>query len=262
MNVDVILPAGGRISGEFAREAGAEIKALMTLDGKTVIEHTLETLRRMECVERVIVIGPRELADHPACRLADAVLPEGASGPDNLFCGLEWLERTGEGHPGERALILATDLPFLTEKALEEYLRRCPPDSDICIPIIRREAFEARFPGSQNTYLKLRDGEWTMGCAFLVHPAAIAANRAHLESVFAARKSQIGMARLLGFSFILKFLMRRLSIPDIEARCRQILGCSGTAIPHVPAELAFDIDRPSDYRYAYRHFKTEKRTLA
>ena len=51
--------------------------------------------------------------------------------------------------------------------------------------------------GAAGEYVRLRDGKWTMGGVFLVNPAALEANRLHIERVFAARKSQIAMARLL-----------------------------------------------------------------
>ncbi len=253
--VDVILPAGGRISGEFAAEAGVEIKALISLQGATVLERTISVLRATPGVGRVIVIGPAELRAHPAARGAEAVLSETESGPSNIMRGLEWL-RGGGGLPA-RALILTTDLPFLSAPAMGEFLEACDPDADISVPLVRREVFEARFPGFDTTYVRLRDGEWTMGCAFLVNPEALLTNRHHVERVFAARKSQLQMARLLGVSFVWRFLTRRLTMGDVEARCVAILGCCGKALLESPPELAFDIDLPREYRYAMAQTSSE-----
>jgi len=71
-----------------------------------------------------------------------------------------------------------------------------------------------------------------------------------IERVFAARRSQIGMARLLGPLFVLRFLTRRLSLKQIEGKCLKMLGCAGIGIRGCAPELAFDIDYVSDYRYA------------
>ena len=71
-----------------------------------------------------------------------------------------------------------------------------------------------------------------------------------LDRVFAARKSQWEMGRLLGLPFLLRFATRQLRIAHIEARCRAILNCNGTAISDAPAELAYDIDLPEEYAYA------------
>jgi len=251
--VDAVLPAGGRISGPFAAEAGAEVKALIPLGRGTVLEGTIRALRESAGVGRVVVIGPAELSGHPAVRGAEAVLPEGESGPENIFRGLHWLYQANGGRHAERVLVMTTDLPFLTAETLTRYLEACPANADLCVPLVRRQEFEQRFRGAEVRYVKLRDGEWTMGCAFLVRPEALVASRHHVERAYAARKSQWAMARLLGMGFTLRFLVRRLGVSDIERRCQGMLGCVGAAIRGSPPELAFDIDRPEDYRYALRH---------
>lgn len=255
MGIDVILPAGGRIAGAFAEEAQTPVKALIAWDGATVLERTLHVLRASERVGRLVVIGPAEVASHSsAVRAADAVLPEGTSGPDNIFRGLDWLQNNGR--PNTRVLIVTTDLPFLTAEAVSGFLNACPPDIEICLPAIRREAFEARFPGAINQYVPLRDGAWTLGCAFLIDADALLRSRVHIERVFRARKSQFAMAQLLGPVFTTRFLFRQLSIPDIERRCSQILGCQGRAVMDCSAELAFDIDTIEDYQYALHSTRT------
>jgi hypothetical protein len=248
MSIDVVLPAGGRLKGAFATEAGAEVKALISLGGETVLARTLRVLRETGRVRRLVVIAPAGVSDPGA----DVVLPEAATGPDNILLGLRWLQEQ-EGGASERVLLLTTDLPFLTPRALTDFLDACPAHLDLCAPLVSRAAFEARFPGHDIEFVRLRDGEWTLGCAYLLDPAAIIANQSHIARVFAARKSQLRMARLLGPGFILRFLLRRLAVPDIADRAAQILGCSMAAVPDSPPELAFDIDRPSEYRYARAH---------
>ena len=258
MDIDVILPAGGRIRGEFAGEAGTEVKALIQLGGQSVLERTVAALRATGRIRRIVAVGPdsvRETAlSFAAGARMDAALPEGDTGPENIFRALDWLRANAAAGAGSfdsrRVLIVTTDLPFLTPEALSGFLRACPPDGDICLPVISREAFQTRFPASLNTYVPLRDGHWTVGCVFLVNAGALERSRGPLENIFAARKSQLRMARLLGPIFVLRFLLRRLSVLDIERRCGRILGCAGAAVRDCAPELAFDIDLPGDYRYA------------
>jgi len=246
MKVDVILPAGGRISGELAQAAGTEVKALFRLGGKTMLERTLEVVRATGRASRIVVVGPQEAAPYTK-GLADVVLPETGSGSQNVLQGLEWLSAVnGEEH----ALIVTTDLPFLTPDALNEFLDACPPQLDLCVPVITRQEFEVRFSRSAARYARLRDGEWLIGCAVLVRPAAVVSNRSLLDRVFAARRSKMAMVRLLGPSFVLRFLTRRLTVKQIEAKALDILGCTGSAIRVCAPELAFDIDYPEDYQHA------------
>jgi GTP:adenosylcobinamide-phosphate guanylyltransferase len=256
--VDAILPAGGRIAGAFAAEAGAEVKALISFGGQTMLERTLLALRDAGCVGRMVVVGPDEVAAHPAARAADAVLTEGNSGPENIFRGLDWLYQSNGGRHAERVLIVTTDLPFLTPQMITDFLNACPREADICIPIIRREDCEARFPHAPGTYVGLRDGAWTMGCAFLVNPQAIANNRAYLERIFDARKSQLAMARLLGITFIIRLLTRQLTIAHVEERCQQMLHCKGVAVHGCAPELAFDVDQQEEYHYVVEQMHERK----
>ena len=258
MSIDAILPAAGRIKDDFAAEVGTELKALIEIGGRTVLERTIDTLRATGRVGRIVVIGPEEVAAHPGSRSADAVLPEGGdSGPDNIIAGLEWLRETNGGRDADRVLVVTTDLPFLTPECIAGYLDSCPEGVGICAPLVDSETFEARFPESQTMYVKLRDGRWTMGCAFLVDPAAVFANRDLIERCFQARKSQFAMAQLLGIGFILRFFAGQLAVADVEERCRGILGCSACAIRDSAPELAFDIDQVEDYRYAVQTAREE-----
>lgn len=255
MKVDVILPAGGRITDRFAVETGVTIKALLTVDGFTVLQRTLNTLRSSERVNRCVVIGPNEVASHPAASLADAVLPEGESGPDNIFRGIQWLMDANGGQHAEHVLVVTTDLPFLSLEAVHSFLDACPPDADVCGPLVHRDQFEAKFPNCRAEYVRLRDGEWTMGCAFLINPAVISANRPRVDEVFEARKSQLEMARMLGLGFIMRFLTHTLTVDRIQQRCSEILGCSVCGVHNSAPELAYDIDDQDEYFYALKVYR-------
>jgi hypothetical protein len=249
--LDVILPAGGRLNGAFADEAGVSIKALIRIGGQTVLERTVATLRATGIVDRIVVVGPSELALHPATRGADAVLPDGDCGPDNILRGIDWLE--AQGGASLRVIVVTTDLPFLTADAVRAFVEACPPSGEICVPILRCEAFTERFPDSPATFAPLADGQWTMACGFLLDPNAVRRNHLRIRQVFAARKSEFTMARLLGPLFVLRYLTRRLRVEDIERRCTAILRCRGVAVRNARPEMAADIDTVEDYRYAVTH---------
>jgi CTP:molybdopterin cytidylyltransferase MocA len=258
MMVDAVLPAGGRVKGELASLAGTDLKALMRFGGETVLERTLTTLRATGLAHRIIVVGPQEAVAHVA-DLADAVLPETDSGAGNVLRGTEWLGRVDATGGAGRVLVLTTDLPFLTPEAITRFVEACPPQMDLCVPVLNRQEFEADFPHSEKRYVRLRDGEWMIGCAMLMRPLALLRNRLMIERAFAARRSQLGMARLLGPLFVLRFLTRRLRVAEVEAKCLHILGCTGAGIRGCAPELAFDIDYLSDYRYAAE--RCERRAL-
>lgn len=247
---DAILPAGGTIGPEFAEKVGARVKALIPIGGQTVLGRTLDALEATGLVARTVVIGPDEVLESPDGLRATHRLPPGETGPDNIFRGLDLL--LAENPATEKVLVVTTDLPFLTGEVLRDFIERCPADRDICVPLIREQEFHRRFPGTDATFVTLRDDAWTTGCAYLMDVKAMRRAKPHIDRVFENRKSKMGMARLLGPGFVLKWLTKRLTLSDVEAKITSILGCTGAAVTGAAPELTFDIDYPEDYDYAVR----------
>jgi CTP:molybdopterin cytidylyltransferase MocA len=239
-----VLLAGGRISGELARRSRVEIKALIDFGGETLLDRAVRAARGAG-VERVVVVGPEETAVHGEA----AHVREGSGGIENLFLGLEELSRSGLP---ERLLILATDLPFVTAEAVSALLDAASLEAGVVVPVLTREEFAAGYPEAPAVYVRLADGQFTAASAFVVDPGILSPMRPRLESAFAARKSQLGMAALFGPLATLKFLAGRLRSEDVVRRANRQLGINGCALRGCPPELAFDIDTLEEYEYALR----------
>jgi GTP:adenosylcobinamide-phosphate guanylyltransferase len=248
--LDVILPAGGRIDPAFAANVGTDVKALIQFDGKTILERTLEAVRGTNRVGNVVVIGS-DAVRKASEGLATTTIEEGATGPENIYRGLEAVTKANPN--ARKILLVTTDLPYLTPEILNRFIDSCPEDADICVPLIRQTEYESRFPGSTATFVRLRDDAWTTGCAYVMDVKAMERIRPSVERVFEQRKSKIGMAKLLGPGFVFKFATKRLTLPDVEGKIKSLLGCSGRALTGAPPELAYDIDYMDDYEYAMKH---------
>lgn len=228
--------AGGRIRGKFAEAAGTEVKALAPVEGQPTLRRILDAVCPMPELRRICVVGPeavREVAGGDA-----EWVPETETAVGNLWAGLEHLRLPEDG----LLLLCGTDVPCLDAASLADFIHRCPEDADLCMPLVARETYEATFPGGGNLYVPLREGWMTAGSQYVLRPRVAHANRHLLETLFARRKSQVGMARTLGFSVLWKLLTRRLAVPDLERRAGEILRHPARAIPDCRAELAYDID--------------------
>jgi CTP:molybdopterin cytidylyltransferase MocA len=245
---DAILPAGGRISSPFSDVVGTHSKALIELDGSTILARTLKALNDSGLVQRTVVIGTPEVLQHPDTTLASHSLPEGNTGPDNIFRGLDLLMQSD--HAPDKVLIVTTDLPFLTGDVIRRYIELVSPTKHISVPLIREAEFNERFPDTSAMFVKLKDGSFTTGCMYVIDVKALQIARPHIESVFENRKSKLGMAKLLGPAFVAKWLMKKLTLVDVEKKIEAMLGVTGAAVQGSPPELAFDIDYLEDYEYA------------
>ena len=178
----------------------------------------------------------------------DAIVPAGPSLPNNILLGVK--ELLAMEDPPERLLIVTTDLPFVTDKSLAAFLDLCPPDADFCGALVSAESYLDRFPGSNSTWAKLKDGRFTLGGVYLARTEALRKAMPEIERVIAVRKSVTGMAPLLGPGFLMKLMTRGLTVAAIEAKVGEILNMKVVAVRDSPAELAFDIDEIDDYQYA------------
>jgi GTP:adenosylcobinamide-phosphate guanylyltransferase len=245
----VVITAGGRTTlGDHM------VKALVTLGGVAFLERVLTVLQSAPSVGAITVVGPSEI-EPLTTQYGVTLLPEGKTGIENLQIGLEYAKKeAGTGH----VLFVASDMPFLTVDAIETLLIETLlnvslSDADIIFPVTTKADFDKKFPHCPGTWTKLREGEVTGGSVFLLRPSAIARNLGLLEKTFAVRKSQIGMARLLGLPFIIAFLTHHLTIPAAERRVSQITGCNCKAYLNAPPELSCDIDTPEEYLWAEQH---------
>lgn len=246
---DVILPAGGRVDAALATEAGTGVKAMFRFGKETILGRTVRVLNESGLARRIVAIGG-DAAQEEARRHGAHGLSEAHTGPENILAGLKWLR--SQPDPPKKVLVVTTDLPFLTAELLQRYVAMCPEDKAISVPLISREEWEARFPGSTAMFIRLGDGAWTTGGAFLIDAEALERSMPQIKRVFAQRKSKLGMARLLGPAFVLGLLRKTLTVPQIEAKIQAMLGCSGAAVRGAPPELAYDIDDLEDYAYAKR----------
>ena len=248
--IDAILPAGGLIDDAFAAKVGVKNKALIQFDGKTILRRTLDALEASGRVGETVVIGTEEVLEHEDAKQAGTTLPAGGSGPDNILKGLLFLmERP---NPPDKVLIATTDMPFLTDAIIEDFLDKCASDCDIHVPLVTRDQYVARFPGSTANFVPLKDNVWTIGGAYVVDVQAFQAALPHVQKLFEQRKSKLGMAKLLGPVFLCRFLAKKLTVPMVEAKLKQILGCTGAPVLNCAPELAYDIDDIEDYEYAMK----------
>jgi molybdopterin-guanine dinucleotide biosynthesis protein A len=245
--LDAIVPAGGTIDPEFASRVGTDQKALIQLGDSTVLESILRALRESGRIRNIVVVGSPEVRRR-ASDFGALGAESGNSGPDSIFHGLDELKKHVPNV--DRALIVTGDLAYLSGDVINRFLDLCPADRDICVPVIEEEEFHAVYPGTSSTFVKTRDGTFTVGGVYLMNAHKMPDIRIAMERVFAKRKSKLGMAMLIGPVFILKFLTKSLEIRDIENKIQSMLNCTGAAVRGAPAQLAYDLDDLEDYDYA------------
>lgn len=238
--IDAIILAGSPNDGPLQKCSEVQFEALIPIHGRIMVDYVVAALKDCPSVNNIIVVGPsRELAglaDPPRVTL----VPAGATAIDSMIAGMD-------GTVTEEVLIVTSDVPLLTSKAVEGFLTECTRwPADFYYPIVSKVINQSRFPNVQRTYVKLQEGTYTGGNLFLVNKSILDRGLAKAREVVDLRKSPWRLCRLLGVNFLIKFLLKKLTIHELEQQVSSIFRIKAKAVVVPYPEIGIDVDKPSD----------------
>lgn len=239
--VDAVVLAGSSNNGLLRECSPVPYEALIPVGPKTMVEYVVEALLKARQIRRVQVIGPaNELSPLLA---GDRVSVADSAGGimENIEAGLNRL--SGE----KRVLLVTSDIPMLTPSAVDDFINLCGDMSgDLYYPVISRPVVEKKFPLTRRTYVTLKEGVFTGGNLFLINPAVFKRCVENGQKIINLRKSPLGLCRLLGLGFVIKFLVRSLTLREAEKKVSQLLGIRGVVVVSKFPEVGVDVDKPGD----------------
>ena len=228
------LVLGGGANDKLAAESRLLTKGLIYIAGRPMAHWVMEAIRGAG-FDRVAFVGPRfRLEPEP-----DFWVPDTGDLIQNVEAGLEVLGSE------DRVLISTIDIPLVTPEIVRGFLK-LDPGADLVYPIIPREEVEAKYPGARRTYVRLREGVYTGGNMVILDPAKAERMLRAARRVVAFRKNPLALAMLFGPGVLLKLLLGRLSVAELEARVSRILEVSARAVVVPYPEIGMDVDKPED----------------
>lgn len=237
--IDALVIAGSPNDGKLRECSGEPFEALIPIEGRTMVEYVVEALLKTQRIKNIVVVGPQQLKNifhNP--RVQVVVHHNGMV--DNIAVGFKHLN-------SERILITSADIPLLTPEVINYFIDCCDDDSyDLYYPIIPKQVVEQEYPLIERTYVTLQDGTFTAGNVFIVNASKVPEGLKRGREFIELRKSPLKLCRLLGANFMMKFLMHRLTIAEIESQASALLRLRGKAVICNTPELGIDVDKPSD----------------
>lgn len=235
--MDIVILAGGRCDAEMAALTGQSLRAMVPYAERPMLEIVLDAVRGLG---RAVVVGGPE-SDSP-----DRA-PAGQTFTESLANGLALVR-------AESCLICTADLPLLTREAVTDFVARCSPRALLNYAIVPAHLCEERFPGMKRTTLRLREGRFTGGNLSLCHTESLRRALPRLERAYAARKSPVRLAGLVGMRALLLVGLAALapglvSVAALERCVSRIFGGEVRAVPSEYPEIGVDIDSADQYRY-------------
>lgn len=235
---NALVLAGSR-GGEdpAATYAGVAHKALIQLDGMTLLARVVDALRSAGAA-RLAVVTSHPSVRAEASQLGVETLDE-ADGPSLSVAA-------GAAQVGTPLLLTTADHALLEAAWIKGFLADVPADADVAALVAARATVEAAAPGTKRTWLKLADGHWS-GCNlfWLANDRALAVIDLW-RRVEAERKQPWRMARILGPRMLFRYLAGRLTLRDAAERLGALVGVRA-AVVETPYGLAsVDVDKPAD----------------
>ncbi len=239
--IDAVVLAGGGKPEPLTEQEGVSNKAFIKLHNKPIIAYILDALHQAGSIDRIIVVGPpKELEDLNEKDFFDIVAEQGSM-LDNLAAGFELADTE------KPCLVVTGDIPLINAEVIDQFLELCNPlEHDLYYPVLTREACLERFPETERTYVRLKEGHVTGGNIGLVRPAWFLDNKDRLEMFISYRKKPLKLLRILPISLGIKYLLKTLSIKDLEYHLSRLLFLKAKAVICDCVEIAVDVDKISD----------------
>jgi CTP:molybdopterin cytidylyltransferase MocA len=251
--MDCVVLAGG-IPGPanplFTQTQGKP-KALLRIGQATMLELVVEALIDANSVQNIVVVGIENI-ESMRLRYPIDFVPNRGSMIANASAGTEWLIQSNPD--ASHALFCTSDIPTVTGPIIDRFVASCLPlDCAAYYSMVTREVMEERFPQSGRTFVNLGNVHLAGGDLVVARPDLADSNREILQLIASGRKQAWKLARIVGPSTLLKFLLHRLTISDIETRAQKVLDQPVKVIVSPDAELAMDVDNP-DHLALLRHY--------
>ena len=220
-----------------AAYAGVSHKALIELDGQTLLARVAQALRDAGATE--IAVSVSDDAVRAAATTLGLTVLTAASGPSHSV-------RDGIAALGTPLLVTTADHALLQPEWITRFLADAPAGTDVAALLARQDVIEAAAPGTRRTYLRFADGAWS-GCN-LFHfatPRSIAALDLWAQ-VEADRKRPWRIVRRLGIGTLLRYMSGRLTLVAAIAHLGRLAGLDAAAVATPFGLAAVDVDKPGD----------------
>jgi len=245
--MEAIITAGGVSAPDdpLFMLTGVEKKALMPLAGQPMVRWVIEALLESGAIEHIMIVGltADELDyDNPSLYFIEA--KEGLL--DNVLAGVD---RIREINPAaQKILLCSSDIPLITPDIVRGFIAECgSQEADIYYAIVEEKTMEARFPHSKRTFVPFKGGRYSGGDAFLIDMAAAKGNVELFRSLTGSRKNYLAQAQMLGWGFIIKFLLRLMTVDEATEQARRRMNLNARVVVTRFAELGMDLDKPRQY---------------
>jgi molybdopterin-guanine dinucleotide biosynthesis protein A len=245
--MDAVLLAGGvpKPDDLLYQYTLGKAKALLEIAGVPMIQWVLDALNQAETIQNIVIVGLAEGSEFRSQKSLHFV-PDQKSMLENIRTGIR--KAVVVNPRTEFILVVSSDIPAITGEIVDWSVRTSmETDHDLYYTVIPRETMETRFPGSNRSYIRLKDLD-VCGADMNMVRAEVAIGRDEIwNKLIAARKNVLKQTALIGYDTLILLLLRRLTLEKAVGIVGKRLGLKGRALISPYAEVGMDVDKPHQF---------------
>jgi GTP:adenosylcobinamide-phosphate guanylyltransferase len=241
--ITAIVLAGSRPGVDaFAEAHGTDLKALIPVASKPMVQRPVEALLASEGVGRVRVLAqqPERIAavlpDDP--RISVEQSGETIAATLEAFCfdpSVEW-----------PMLVTTADHALLTPAMVADFLAKSE-GADVALGVVSKEALLKRLPQTKRTWLRFRGGQYSGANLFLLGGPKVRSTLELWRSTEQNRKKAWRMLFVIGVTGFLGAVLRLRTLQQTVAAVGRKLRLTIRAVELADPLAAVDVDKPADH---------------
>ncbi len=231
----------------------------------------LDALEQAETIERIVIIGldPQDVEEqltglktgvpNPSGIASDApenkgsklklVIPNQGDMLQNIRTGVIKMLALDTAKPVDpqtcHMAIVSADIPAILPEQVDWVVRTAmQTDKDAYYNVVKQEVMEKRFPGSNRSYVHLKDMDLCGGDLNVIRAGLVTSSEALWEKIIASRKNALKQAALIGYDTLLLLLLRQINLENAVKKVTKRLKLTAQVLVSPYAEVAMDVDKP------------------
>lgn len=247
--LNCFIPAGyGENQGHYSdllHETKVDNKAMIRLANKPIIEYVIDALDASKYVQSITIAGlsPQELQIQTEKPLL--YIEGGSTSFETIKKASEFLR---ERSNPEYIVNVSSDIPLITTEMIDRIFETIDwsTNKELYWNMVWIKDLRRLYPNVTKIPLKLKEGYMVGGDFHIFKPSVLDGRESTLELMMSHRKSVFGMMKVISLRYIIKYLLGRLSIRDIDQRFRTLFDLDAafliTRFPETCVDLDFTLD--------------------
>jgi len=257
--MDAIVIAGGipQPGDPLYVYSNGDLKALIDVAGKPMIQWVLDALSDAKTVKNVVVVGLSPKSGLTCKKPMHYVSNQGRM-LANIVTGVNKSLEINKN--SEYVLIVSSDIPALKSEMVDWLAKTAMKTRDeLYYGICPREVMEGRFPASNRTYTKLKDMQVCGADINIIHVNQVTQHLETWEALIGNRKSPLRQAAIIGWDTLFQLATRQFTMQGLVERACERIGVKGRAIIWDRAEPCMDVDKPHQLELIRADLEKQKR---